>query len=260
MAWSCTVFLDPFLWFGFQNPKVNDYAAVLKWFLDSALGFYVQLLQALCSVHGFDAPGLLSEKVEKSKNPRTAASTPKDRSVTYAVHSCLVHLGDVCRYLSKSRLAGHYYRHAATVLPSSGQPFNQLALLEAAKGEVLSAVCLHARSLAVRHPFPAAAANLSKLLAKFSSSAPAAAAVVAELDGARSNRLSGSGYSELFLRFHAALAACETADRNTPLPSPWREQLQELTNVSTRDPFKKASVLHRDDWASKNYCLIVRVH
>lgn len=47
-----------------------------------------------------------------------------------------------------------------------GQPYNQLAIVEAARGNKLTTVFYYIRSLAVRHPFPAAATNLEKLYAK----------------------------------------------------------------------------------------------
>jgi len=50
----------------------------------------------------------------------------------------------------------------------SGQPYNQLAILEAAKGNKLSTVFYYVRSVAVKHPFPVAATNLEKLYTKIS--------------------------------------------------------------------------------------------
>ena len=50
----------------------------------------------------------------------------------------------------------------------TGQPYNQLAIVEAARGNKLSTVFYYIRSLAVRHPFPVAATNLEKLYVKIS--------------------------------------------------------------------------------------------
>ena len=50
----------------------------------------------------------------------------------------------------------------------TGQPYNQLAIVEAAYGNKLSTVFYYIRSLAVRHPFPVAATNLEKLYIKIS--------------------------------------------------------------------------------------------
>lgn len=57
-------------------------------------------------------------------------------------------------------------RHAVQLAPNSGQPYNQLALLEASRGDRLSTVFHYVRSVAVRHCFPAAATNLSRTLNK----------------------------------------------------------------------------------------------
>ena len=55
------------------------------------------------------------------------------------------------------------------VFPSStGQPYNQQAILEAAKGNKLSTVFYYIRSIAVKHPFPVASTNLEKFYVKTS--------------------------------------------------------------------------------------------
>ena len=52
------------------------------------------------------------------------------------------------------------------LVPSAGQPYNQLAILEAAKGNKLATVFYYIRSIAVKHPFPAASTNLEKFYSK----------------------------------------------------------------------------------------------
>lgn len=59
-----------------------------------------------------------------------------------------------------------YFRYAVQLSPSSGQPYNQLAILEASRGDKLSTVYHYVRSVALRHPFPVAATNLSRTLEK----------------------------------------------------------------------------------------------
>ncbi len=51
---------------------------------------------------------------------------------------------------------------------SAGQPYNQQAILEAAKGNKLSTVFYYIRSIAVKHPFPVASTNLEKFYVKIS--------------------------------------------------------------------------------------------
>ena len=50
----------------------------------------------------------------------------------------------------------------------TGQPYNQLAILEAAKSNKLATVFYYARSIAVKHPFPVASTNLDKFYTKIS--------------------------------------------------------------------------------------------
>ena len=58
------------------------------------------------------------------------------------------------------------YRNAIVLSPSSGQPYNQLALLETSRGDKLATVFYYVRSIAVRNPFPAATSNLTLTLKK----------------------------------------------------------------------------------------------
>lgn len=59
-----------------------------------------------------------------------------------------------------------YFRHAVLVAPTSGHPYNQLALLEAGRGNRLAAVALYVRAMCVPCPFPGAPANLTQTLSK----------------------------------------------------------------------------------------------
>lgn len=53
------------------------------------------------------------------------------------------------------------YRQAIKASPTSGHPYNQLALLEATQGDKLSTVFHYVRGIAVKNPFPATATNLA---------------------------------------------------------------------------------------------------
>lgn len=56
------------------------------------------------------------------------------------------------------------FRQAILVSPTSGQPYNQLALLEASQGNKLSTVFHYIRAIAVKNPFPVSSTNLSTTL------------------------------------------------------------------------------------------------
>lgn len=61
-------------------------------------------------------------------------------------------------------LIENIFRQAILLSPSSGQPYNQLALLQASRGDRLSTVFYYIRSVSLTHPFPPAATNLTKTL------------------------------------------------------------------------------------------------
>lgn len=113
------------------------------------------------------------------------------RDMRTSIHRCLVFLGDLSRYASQaapkaaaatavtaagsstaantaakaewSKAVG-YYRMAAHVLPRSGNPHNQLAVMAFMTGEELKAAYHYARSLCVHVPFMTARENLLQLL------------------------------------------------------------------------------------------------
>ncbi|XP_052246547.1 nonsense-mediated mRNA decay factor SMG7-like isoform X17 [Dreissena polymorpha] len=122
---------------------------------------------------------------------------PKKSSCLYVCQHCLVHLGDIARYRQQIDQAQTYYWHAASLVPFNGQPYNQLAILEASKGNKLSTVFYYIRSLAVKVPFSVAATNLEKLYSKLTKDIP-------DFKG----RLSASEMITGFLQFHALVHLC----------------------------------------------------
>ncbi|KYN00366.1 PREDICTED: protein SMG7-like [Cyphomyrmex costatus] len=150
-----------------KNPKRGESQALLSWCLEAASGFYLTLLQEICTVFDLDLPFRRKGYVYGCTSPWKAVeklSPPHKSSCFYACQYCLVHLGDIARYRNESKQAEMFYRHAVSLSPSSGQPYNQLALLEASRGNKLGTVFHYARSVAVKHPFPVAAANLATTL------------------------------------------------------------------------------------------------
>jgi Est1 DNA/RNA binding domain len=79
------------------------------------------------------------------------------------------------------RTSAHYYRLASRVLPSSGNPFNQLAVMAFYTGDELRAVYYYFRSLRVLHPFMTARENLAMLFQKNRPKAEAVQKVAAML-------------------------------------------------------------------------------
>lgn len=205
------------LWsFVFRNPisacqsKAKEHKKSNHGYSDSQLstlfktasGFYLQLLQKICCAYDLDLPchprdsvyGLTKEWV--SRYP--VAHQPRKSSLLYICQHCLVHLGDLARYRGQSLQAENFYRHAVDLVASNGQPYNQLALLEAASGEKLSTVFFYMRSLSVQHPFPLAATNLQNLFSKMSSDS---------ITPEGKSRMSPFEYITVFLKFQAAVHA-----------------------------------------------------
>ncbi|CAH1787464.1 unnamed protein product [Owenia fusiformis] len=178
-----------------QSSKRGAVQARLNLFLDSASGFYLQLLQELSSAFSLDLPfrrkspcfGILKERAPVNGKIKI----PKKSSCLYVCQYCLVHLGDIARYRQESEQAETYYRHAANLVPYNGQPYNQLAILEAAKTHKLGTVFYHIRSIGVRHPFLVAGTNLEKFYSKI---------IKESLEF--KNRLSMTDIISFFLQFH----------------------------------------------------------
>ncbi|XP_052789309.1 nonsense-mediated mRNA decay factor SMG7-like [Mya arenaria] len=184
-----------------QNVKRAEVQATLNLFLETASGFYLQFLQLLCTTFKLDLPfrrksacyGVLKERTSS----KLKVTPPKKSSCLYVCQHCLVHLGDIARYRQQIDQAQTYYWHAAYLVPFNGQPYNQLAILEASKGNKLSTVFYYIRSLAVKVPFSVAATNLEKLYAKLTKDIP-------DFKG----RLSASEMITGFLQFHALVHLC----------------------------------------------------
>ncbi|XP_010519796.1 PREDICTED: protein SMG7-like [Tarenaya hassleriana] len=131
-----------------------------KTFLSEAAGFYHDLILKIRSKYGLPM-GYFSEDPEKSAEVKKAF---------VSCHRCLIYLGDLARYKglygegdSKNReyaAASSYYLQAASLLPASGNPHHQLAIISSYSGDELAAVYRYFRSLAVESPFPTARDNL----------------------------------------------------------------------------------------------------
>lgn len=184
-----------------QNMKRAEIQASLNLFLETASGFYLQFLQLICTTFKLDLPFRRKSSfygIMKEKTPlKLKVTPPKKSSCLYVCQHCLVHLGDIARYRQQIDQAQSYYWHAAYLVPFNGQPYNQLAILEAAKGNKLSTVFYYIRSLAVKVPFPVAATNLEKLYAKLTKETP-------KFKG----KLSVSEMITGFLQFHALVHLC----------------------------------------------------
>ncbi|XP_058791752.1 nonsense-mediated mRNA decay factor SMG7-like [Phymastichus coffea] len=183
-----------------RNPKRKESQAMLTWCLEAASGFYLTLLQEICAAFDLDLPFRRKGYVYGCISPWKAVeklSTPHKSSCFYICQYCLVHLGDIARYRYQSKQAELFYRHAVSVSPSSGQPYNQLALLEASRGDKLGTVFHYVRSVALKHPFPVATTNLAKTLST--------ALNDNSFNVEGKTKLSSQEYIAVFLKFHGVI-------------------------------------------------------
>ncbi|KAK5920199.1 hypothetical protein CgunFtcFv8_024035 [Champsocephalus gunnari] len=174
------------------NPNRSEVQANLSLFLEAASGFYTQLLQELCTVF----------------NPS---------SCSYVCQHCLVHLGDIARYRNQTSQAESYYRHAAQLVPSNGQPYNQLAILASSKGDHLTTIFYYCRSIAVKFPFPAASTNLQKALSK-----------ALESRDEVKTKWSVSDFIRAFIKFHGHVYLSKSLEKLDALREKLEEQFQKL--------------------------------
>ncbi|XP_028448774.1 nonsense-mediated mRNA decay factor SMG7 isoform X3 [Perca flavescens] len=203
------------------NPNRSEVQANLSLFLEAASGFYTQLLQELCTVFNVDLPcrvkssqlGIISNKQSVS----SAIVTPQPSSCSYICQHCLVHLGDIARYRNQTSQAESYYRHAAQLVPSNGQPYNQLAILASSKGDHLTTIFYYCRSIAVKFPFPAASTNLQKALSK-----------ALESRDEVKTKWSVSDFIRAFIKFHGHVYLSKSLDKLDTLREKLEEQFQRL--------------------------------
>ncbi|KAM3915050.1 nonsense-mediated mRNA decay factor SMG7 isoform 2-T2 [Leptodactylus fuscus] len=199
-----------------SNPNRSEVQANLSLFLEAASGFYTQLLQELCTVFNVDLPcRVKSSQLGIISNKQMHCGTvvkPQSSSCSYICQHCLVHLGDIARYRNQTSQAESYYRHAAQLVPSNGQPYNQLAILASSKGDHLTTIFYYCRSIAVKFPFPAASTNLQKALSK-----------ALESREEVKKRWSVSDFIKAFIKFHGHVYLAKNLDRLSHL----REQLEE---------------------------------
>ncbi|KAM4675797.1 LOW QUALITY PROTEIN: nonsense-mediated mRNA decay factor SMG7-like [Discoglossus pictus] len=201
---------------------------------EAASGFYTQLLQELCTVFNVDLPcRVKSSQLGIISNKQIHCGTvvkPQSSSCSYICQHCLVHLGDIARYRNQTSQAESYYRHAAQLVPSNGQPYNQLAILASSKGDHLTTIFYHCRSIAVKFPFPAASTNLQKALSK-----------ALESREEMKTRWGVSDFIKAFIKFHGHLYLTKSLDRVSPL----REQLEEqFKNMLFQKAFNSQQLVH----------------
>jgi len=91
-----------------KKPDVNN--PLLSWFLESAAGFYLVLLQEICTQCNLDTNICKSNTKLGIFNGPTYPRQPKNESCLYIIQHCLIHLGDLARYRKLLNEAEGYYK------------------------------------------------------------------------------------------------------------------------------------------------------
>lgn len=138
-------------------------AAFLK-FLNDAVSNYQDLLQRLESKY----------RATKSLPPLTSSSQHEINCLLQSIHRCLLYLGDLTRYrvLHADHIdkdyseSERYYERAAFIIPQSGNPHNQLAVLSTYNEIECMAMYHYCRSLLCEQPFAGGIENLALLVEK----------------------------------------------------------------------------------------------
>ncbi|KAG2634008.1 protein SMG7-like isoform X2 [Panicum virgatum] len=159
------------------NPdRLKRIKSAFKSFLSEATGFYHDLMLKIKSNCGLPL-GYFPEGFENASNSeRDDKKTAQLKKGLISCHRCLIYLGDLARYKSlhgdgdsasrEYAAASSYYKEAASIYPSSGNPHHQLAILASYSGNEVVAVYRYFRSLAADTPFTTARDNLIILFEK----------------------------------------------------------------------------------------------
>ncbi|TPX46051.1 hypothetical protein SeLEV6574_g03472 [Synchytrium endobioticum] len=163
--------------------------ASFRQFLIESVGFYIHFLRQMRIEYDLD----IVEKIvfqrlgtepfgstdsyslfENGGVARHSISIRTKDEARFVCHRFLLSLGDLARYKEfyaerkekNYSTAKLFYRLASQLAPDSGNPHNQLAVVESHENQQLGAVERYLRSLLIRHPFMAAKDNLFILLQK----------------------------------------------------------------------------------------------
>ncbi|CAM9486147.1 unnamed protein product, partial [Scytosiphon promiscuus] len=152
-------------------------------FLSEATEFYSSLLRRFEAMqHQYAKGGELSASAVSGgvRGPMGAGNSSDQRRarllrlVVQSINRCFIFLGDLARYrelhgensVKDWTTAERYYHQALAVLPTSGNPHNQLAVLATyTDAECVSVYC-YCRSLMIESPFQTAHENLTLLFEK----------------------------------------------------------------------------------------------
>ncbi|KAG0225891.1 hypothetical protein B0O80DRAFT_502813 [Mortierella sp. GBAus27b] len=146
-------------------------------FIQEATGFYHRLIQNLASNYELNEGGASIQSAliaDADRRPIIEVTDVARQCALSSCHKCYIFLGDLARYRQTHSdspkknwsTARDYYNEARNLLPSSGNPYNQLAVIATLAPNNFLALYFYYRSLAVRLPFMTARNNIKVLIQK----------------------------------------------------------------------------------------------
>ncbi|KAJ3047304.1 hypothetical protein HK097_011655, partial [Rhizophlyctis rosea] len=162
-----------------ERQQMRILTASFRSFLTEANGFYLSFIQKM--THRFDLERVERIVLQKldvvfstgARRGETIGPAMQTKALMVC-HRALIFLGDLSRYREihadkKEKnwaLAKSFYELALRLVPTNGNPFNQLAVIDTYEGDELGAVECYFRSLVIQQPFPTAMENLALLFRK----------------------------------------------------------------------------------------------
>ncbi|KAI9002389.1 hypothetical protein BC832DRAFT_593691 [Gaertneriomyces semiglobifer] len=163
-----------------ERRETRALTANFRSFLAEATSFYLQFLFKLRSRFDlYEMDETVLQQLDVVPNTENiSADVPISQELKVRVlstcHRSLIYLGDLARYreihadrkIKNWAPAEMFYRLAIKLMPASGNPFNQLAVIATYVNDELGAVERYIRSLATAQPFTTALENLLILFSK----------------------------------------------------------------------------------------------
>ncbi|CAG8627983.1 11866_t:CDS:2, partial [Acaulospora colombiana] len=237
-------------------------SSAFRSFLQEATGFYHDFVKKLAVHFGLKQLDPIIQKFGSTLESTDTSHCPYDddikQKVVLSCHKILIFLGDLARYreLQNDKLrknwstACDYYNNARQLVPESGNPHNQLAVIATYNADDLSAVYHYYRSLVLRYPFLTAKDNISLLFQKVMKSSTETSERVQENSREIGNRRRFSHQRQTnksrtgdatqsffadFIRLHSILYLREGIEFYSELKNSELNKLRELTQARALD-------------------------
>jgi hypothetical protein len=143
-------------------------------FIGDSINFYTELMTAFEAMHRQQQSSRRVRRNSAGGAATASEAAAPEHDCLKSIHRCLIFLGDLARYRELHSenarkdwsQAERWYYAAIDVMPSSGNPHNQLAVLATYTEAECVAVYRYCRALLCELPFPTAKENLTLLFEK----------------------------------------------------------------------------------------------